>query len=222
MLLPATALALALRLTLCGVPGINFSVAGCAVTPAGSPVIATDTAPANELVKTAFTVSLCPAPPAPTVSPLGAAVSEKSPAAAATTVSDTVVEWLSVPDVPVSVTVPLPATAFAPAFRVTLCAVPGVSVSVAGCTVTPEGPVSATDTVPVKPFVGAALTLSCCPAPPAISVRLEGIVDKEKSANGVKPAPLPVASCDPLPHDTNVRKSTELPHQAKAFEEKPM
>src|SRR3984957_11607430 len=116
----------------------------------------------------------------------------------------------------------LPATALGLALRLTLCGVPGVSVSVAGCTVTPAGPVIATETGPVKPFVEAALTLSCCPAPPAISVRLEGVADREKSAAGVRPAPFPVAECDPLPHDTSPRQSRELQHQANAFEETPM
>jgi hypothetical protein len=82
--------------------------------------MATDTGAANEFVETAFTLSVCPAPPATRVSALGATFSEKSPAAAATTDSDTAIEWLNVPDVPVSVKVPPPATASAPALTLTL------------------------------------------------------------------------------------------------------
>jgi hypothetical protein len=117
----------------------------------------------------------------------------------------------------------LPETAFALAVRLTLCGVPGVSVSVAGCAVTPAGsPVIATDTIPVKPFNPAALTLSCCPAPPAIGVTLEGITDKEKSAAGVVLGASPAAAWDPLPHDTTAKNSREHKHHAKAFEETPM
>jgi len=221
VLLPTTALVPAVRLTLCGVPGVSVSVAGCAVTPAGSPAIATDTAPAKELVETAFTLICCPAPPDTTVRALGAAVKVKSPAGAAT-VSVTAIEWLSVPEVPKSVKVPLPTTALALALRLTVCAVPGVSVSVAGCAVTPAGPVIATDTVPAKPFDGAAVTLSDCPAPPAISIRLDGMADREKSAAGVVPDESPVATREPPPQDTSARQNRELKHHAKAFEETPM
>ena len=101
--------------------------------------------------------------------------------------------------------------------RKALASSAGVRLSVAGCAVTPAGPAIATDTIPVKPFVGAALTLSCCPAPPAINVKLEGVADNEKSAAGVVPAPSPVATCDPPPQDTSPRQSREL-KQAEAFE----
>jgi hypothetical protein len=47
------------------------------------------------------------------------------------------------------------------AVKVTLCAVPGTSVSVAGDAVTPEGsPVIATETVPLKEFLAVDKTLS--------------------------------------------------------------
>jgi hypothetical protein len=39
------------------VPGINESVAGLAVTPAGSPVIATATVPLKELIAVARTLT---------------------------------------------------------------------------------------------------------------------------------------------------------------------
>ena len=67
---------------------------------------------------------------------------------------------MSVPAVPVKVSVKLPATALAEAVTVTVCADPGVRVTVAGCAVTPVGnPVIATVTTPVNPFAGTAFTL---------------------------------------------------------------
>ena len=94
------------------------------------------------------------------------AVSEKF--AAAVTVKATVAVCVKVPEVPVKVTVALPTVAFAAAVSVTLCAVPGVSVSVAGFAVTPVGsPLMVTITVAVNPFVGTASTLTDFPVLPA-------------------------------------------------------
>jgi hypothetical protein len=70
----------------------------------------------------------------------------------------------------------LPAAALAPAVTVTVCAVPGVKLSVAGVTVTPVGsPAIATLTIPVKPLAGVAFTLICCPVPPGTSEMLAGV-----------------------------------------------
>ena len=56
--------------------------------------------------------------------------------------------------------VALPDAADDAAVIVTVCAVPGVRVNVAGLAVTPDGsPATVTVTVPVKPFCGAAFTL---------------------------------------------------------------
>lgn len=68
---------------------------------------------------------------------------------------------------PVRVSIALPGIVAAEAVKATVCAVPGVRVSVAGCAVTPVGkPVIATDTWLVKPLTGTALTLICWEVPP--------------------------------------------------------
>jgi hypothetical protein len=94
----------------------------------------------------------------------------------------TVALWESVPEVPVRVNVVLPSIAAAEAVNVMVCAVPGVSVSVAGCAVTPLGkPVIATDTMLAKPLTGVALTLICGDVPPGARATVVGRADKEKS-----------------------------------------
>src|ERR1700685_2089012 len=97
-------------------------------------------------------------------------------------VAVTVALWESVPEVPVRVNVVLPSIAAAEAVNVMVCAVPGVSVSVAGCAVTPLGkPVIAMDTMLAKPLTGGALTLICWDAPPGVRVTVVGRADNEKS-----------------------------------------
>jgi hypothetical protein len=62
---------------------------------------------------------------------------------------------------------------------------PGINVSVAGFAVTPPGsPVIATVTVPVKPFIAVARTLTGEPAAPATMVSAAGDTASEKSAAG--------------------------------------
>jgi hypothetical protein len=81
---------------------------------------------------------------------------------AVATVSARAVVCDSVPDVPVTVTLVLPAAAEAAAVRVALCATPGCSERVEGAAVTPEGrPVKATDTLPLKPFAAVAVIDTC-------------------------------------------------------------
>jgi hypothetical protein len=106
--------------------------------------------------------------------------------AIAETVAATVAMWVSVPEVPVKVIEALPAAAVEPAVSVKLCAAPGVSISVAGLVVTPAGrPLSATDTVLANPLEATAVTLTCCPDPPAVSATVLGVEVSEKSAAGV-------------------------------------
>ena len=82
-------------------------------------------------------------------------------------------------------TVALPAAAFEAAVRVTFCAVPGGSVSVAGLAVTPEGsPAMVTETVPLKEFNAVARTLTGEPVVPATRVRDVGERVSEKSGGG--------------------------------------
>jgi hypothetical protein len=98
----------------------------------------------------------------------------------------------------VTVMVALPDAADDAAVIVTVCAVPGVRVNVAGLAVTPDGsPATVTVTVPVKPFCGAAFTLMVWPAPPAVSVTVAGVDVSEKFAVRSE------VEYDPPPHDSN-------------------
>src|ERR1700730_7064209 len=99
----AVALSAAVSVVLCATPGARLNVAGFAVTPAGSPVMATATVLANELTAPTETLTPAPAPPATRVTDAGDSVSVKSGGGAAR-VAVTVAEWLSAPEVPVNVT----------------------------------------------------------------------------------------------------------------------
>jgi len=213
---PAAALVPAVKVTLCAVPGVRFRVAGLAVTPPGRPLIATATVPVNEFSAVAVTLTCEPAAPGVRVSDVGDTASAKSGGGAgAEMVVATVAEWLSIPDDPVRVNVALLAAVLAAALIVTLCAVPGIKVSVAGCTVTPGGnPVIATFTSPAKPFAGTAFTLICCPAPPGAIVTFAGEEVRVKSPSA--------AGLEPPPHDSNTRQKRKLEHPTRVFEKTPM
>ena len=89
------------------------------------------------------------------------------------------------------------------------CAVPGVSISEDGCAVTPVGrPAIATNTVPVEPLTAAALTLTCCGAPPGMSVMVPGVEENEKSAGGF----------EELPQEASTRQATKPEEARKIFE----
>ncbi len=176
----------AVNTVFCVVPGVNVSVAGLAVTPEGSPVIATATVLLKEFTAVARTPTFEPVAPATTVRDFGDRVNEKSGGGGdAETVTATVAEWVSVPEVPVKVTVALPGAAPEAAVSVTLCAVPGVKESVAGLAVTPEGsPVMVTATGPLKEFTAVARTPAFEPVAPATTVRDVGDRVNEKSGGG--------------------------------------
>jgi hypothetical protein len=183
--LPTVAFAAAVSVTFCAVPGVSVSEAGFAVTPDGRPLIATFTVPVKPFEATASTLISSPAPPSTSDSVPGVAVNVKFAAAACATVKSTLAIWLRAPEVPVKVTVGLPAAAFAAAVMVTLCAVPGVSISDVGFAVTPVGsPLIATDTIPEKPFAATASTLTGCPVPPAVSEMVPGKDVSEKFGAG--------------------------------------
>jgi hypothetical protein len=134
------------------------------VTPGGSPVTETLIVPENPLSAAAETVVDCAAAPACTLRLVGLTVREKSGkgAVAAVTVSVKVAECDSVPEVPVTVTVELPAAAAPDADSVMDSGVPGCTESVAGATVTSAGsPVRARDTALLKPFDAVAETAIC-------------------------------------------------------------
>jgi hypothetical protein len=179
----ALALDAAVNVVLCAVPGGSESVAGLAVTPLGSPVMATATVLLKELTAVARTLIFEPVSPATKVTDVGEVESEKLGPDAAEMVVATVAEWLRVPEVPVKVTVALPDAAEDAAVSVTVCGVPGIKVNVAGLAVTPDGsPATVTLTVPVKPFCAAAFTLTVWPIPPAVSVTVAGVDVSKKSA----------------------------------------
>jgi hypothetical protein len=156
----------------------------------------------KELAAVARTLTFEPVAPATSERDVGEAESEKLGADAAETVVATVAEWLRFPEVPVKVMVALPDAAEDAAVSVTVCAVPGVKVGVAGLAVTPDGsPATETLTVPVKPFCGAAFTLTAWPAPPAVSVTVAGVEVSEKFGDrgGM------TAECDPPPQESRVK-----------------
>ena len=62
-------------ITFCGVPGVRLKVAGLAVVPAGSPVIATITVPLKPLTAFAMMLTAEAAAPAVTLSDVGDRVS---------------------------------------------------------------------------------------------------------------------------------------------------
>jgi hypothetical protein len=130
------------------------------------------------------------------------------------TVSATVAEWLSVPEVPVKVSVALPGVVFAAALRVKFCADPGVRLSVAGCADTPVGsPEIATEIVPANAFVGEAVTLICCVVPPATRETTAGVEIKLKS-------PIGCIGCglEPPPHESNARDARKGEYLNRVFE----
>ena len=92
-LLPRVVLAAAVSVTFCAVPGMSDSEAGLAVTPAGSPVMATETLPVKEFRAVASTLTCVPVAPAMRATDVGETLNEKSGAgAAAETVAATVAE----------------------------------------------------------------------------------------------------------------------------------
>ena len=108
---------------------------------------------------------------------MGEAESEKSGVAAAFTVNETVVVWLSVPEVPVTVTVAVPVVAVELAVKViTLVPVVGFVPKLA---VTPAGrPEAASVTEPVKPFRGFTVMV-LLPLVPCVMARLVGEAESE-------------------------------------------
>ena len=111
----------------------------------------------------------------------GVTVREKSGAERAVVVRAMVAVWLSLPEVPVKVTVADPAAAL-PAVKVIFCAVPGVNVSVAGFAVTPAGrPLSATAIGAENPFMALVSHVTGSPADPPINEAVVGETLREKS-----------------------------------------
>jgi hypothetical protein len=177
---------LAVNVTFCAIPGVSFTDPGFAVTPAGNPVIPTETGAVKPLTGVACTESAVPVDPTTNVCEAGVTVKEKSASGAAVVVSATVALWLSVPEVPVSVTVAEEAATVASAVKVTFCATPAARVSVPGFAVTPAGsPLSATATGALNPFSALAVTLTDWPGAPPVSEAVVGEALRVKSGVGV-------------------------------------
>jgi hypothetical protein len=166
---PVVAVALAVNVkTLVEVVGL---VPNVAVTPAGSVEVERLTLPVKPPEGVSVIV-LLPLPPCVTLTLVGEAESEKFGVATAFTVSETVVVWVKAPDVPVMVTVEVPAVAVELALNVSkLVEVVGLVPKVA---VTPAGrPAAERVTLPVKPPVGLTVMV-LVPLPPCVTVTLVG------------------------------------------------
>jgi len=119
------------------------------------------------------------------VSVAGLADKLKSGVAAAATVSATVVVWVRLPPVPVTVTVAAPRVAVEEAVSVSTLLVP-VVVVVAGLklAVTPAGnPLAVNATALAKPLV-RVMVIVLVPLAPRVTVRLAGLADKLKFGAG--------------------------------------
>ncbi len=172
-------------------------VAKLAVTPAGRPVVESVTLPENPFAPTTSMVSVALAP---SVTERVPAVGESVKLGAAVTITETVVEPVKLPDVPVIVTVEVPGAAVLLAVSVnTLDAVAGL---VAKLAVTPLGrPVAASVTLPVKPFAPVTSTVSVALAPcttetaaevaPSVNVGA-GVTVNATVVEAVKPPEVPV------------------------------
>lgn len=194
--LPACALLPAVRVKLCGVPGVSEADAGLAVTPAGNPLSATLTVPVKPFTAVADSCTGCPAPPTVRLRDWGLRASEKSACAGggAVTVMASEAVCVSVPEVPVKVAVADPGAvpAAADTLRTVVAAAepgPGVSVSVDGFTVTPAGkPVMATCTLEENPLIGVAVTETVDATPFATRAKDAGLMLSEKSGGGAEAA----------------------------------
>jgi hypothetical protein len=117
---------------------------------------------------------------------------------AAETVSVSVAVCVRLPEVPVKLTVDVATAALDDAVSVMLCAVPGVSVRLAGFAVTPLGrPVMAMVTAAVKPLLAVALTLTAPLPEPAVRPSVDGVKLSVKSGGGAAAATVNVnvAAC---------------------------
>ena len=182
---PATALAAAVTVSVCGVPGVIVGVDGLTETPAGSPLTTIPTPALNPFTPLNDTAVDPVAPPAVTFTVVGFSVSEKSCTAAAAIVSVNVAVCNSPPEVPVTVIVLDPAFALAAAVNVIACDPPAAIVGVAGLAVTPAGrPLTAIPTPALNPFTAPTETVVAPVAPPAVALTVPGLTVSVKSGGG--------------------------------------
>jgi len=146
---PAAVPAGAVSVSVAAVPGVSVRDDGCAVTPAGKPVIATCTLEENPLCAAASTETVAAVPSFVTVKIPGVTLREKS-AGAAWMESEACVLAFWPLVLAVNVTIDVVDVAEDVAANITGKATPGVTESVAGESVTPPGnPDTATVTAPV-------------------------------------------------------------------------
>ena len=160
------------------VAGLKF-----AVTPEGRPEADRLTLPVNPFCGVIVTVLGPPAAPCVSVTLAGDAPSVKFGEAAALTVSEIVVVWVSAPEMPVTVAVEVPVAAVALAVSVRVLVV----VALAGLkdAVTPFGkPDADRATLPVNPFWGAIEIVLVPPAAPCVIETLAGAADSVKVGAG--------------------------------------
>jgi len=146
-----------------------------AVTPVGRPEAASVTLPENPFTGTIVTVLLLPAAPRVTVKVVGDV--ERLKLCANVTVRLTVVVCVRLPDLPVTVTVAVPAVAEALAVKVNvLLDVAGLGLKLA---VTPLGkPDVDRLTLPLKPFAGV-IVIVLVPAVPCTILSVLGLAESE-------------------------------------------
>ena len=179
---PVAAVLLAVSVSvLVVVAGLGLNAA---VTPVGKPDADKVTLLVNPFKRVTVTVLVPPAPPFVTVTLAGEALSEKSGDAVAFTVRFTVAVCVRLPDVPVMVTVEVPVAAVLLAVSVSvLVVVAGLGLNAA---VTPVGKPDADKvTLLVNPFKRVTVTVLVPPAPPFVTVRLDGDAPSEKLAAAV-------------------------------------
>ena len=173
---PAAAEPLAVSVSVL-VPAVGFGLNN-AVTPLGRTDVARVTLPVNPPTSVTVMVLAPPAPPAAIVTLLGAADSVKP--GVELTVRATVVVAVSVPEVPVIVTVVGPPVAAEPLAVSVSVLVPAVGFGLNNA-VTPLGRTDvARVTLPVNPPTSVTVMMSVPPAPPGVIVILPDAAESVK------------------------------------------
>jgi hypothetical protein len=154
-------------------------VPNAAVTPEGSPVALSVTLPVNPFAGVTLIVLVPPVPPWVIVPLAGDADRPKFGVTGAFTVNETVVVCVKLPEMPVMVTLTVPVVAVLLAVNVSRLVL--VAGFVPKAAVTPEGsPEALSVTLPLKPLVGFIAIVLVLPAPPCVTVTLDGDGNKLK------------------------------------------
>jgi hypothetical protein len=176
------------------VPGVSVSEDGCAVTPAGSPLIATWTLEENPFCAVASTDTMAAVPFAVKVTEAGITLSEKSAGAAPVTESEACVLAVFPPTLAVNVMVAVVVGVDEEAVIVSGKATPGVTDNVAGEMVTPLGNPDTETVAALPPPAPPSRREACWPAAPAVTWMLDG----ERVSVGCDPLSLLLELLPPL------------------------